>query len=64
MSMLATKEPEAPFGRNAISTRKTKPSSEISDNAPISFFPSRVKNSWLDNIRWLASAACVSPSSG
>jgi hypothetical protein len=45
MPKLAASGPELPFGRSAMSTRKVKPSSVISDNAPISFFPSFVKNS-------------------
>ena len=52
MFRLATSGPEAPFGRSAMSTRKVKPSSMISDSAAISFLPRRVKNSWFDSWRW------------
>jgi hypothetical protein len=48
----AASGPDLPFGRSAMSTRKVKPSSVISEIAAISFFPSRMKNSWFDSERW------------
>ena len=45
LAKLATSGPDAPLGRNAMSTRKVKPSSVISDKAAMNFLPSRVKNS-------------------
>ena len=59
MFRLATSGPEAPFGRSAMSTRNTKPSSITSDSAAISFLPRRPKNSWFDSARWPGPAAGV-----